>query len=314
MKNFIFENAKANHQMNEAWMEEYNNKQQAEQELIESEHERLYNLKDRRQKLRDVFAEYKIFVEDTLFQYVIEDLMSVALDESEMDDVDKAIKSNLVKQYIKENGHAQNILLRGAGKTYVIDTIRDVIKEAEDEIVDKADPESPETLSIDKEDIAKVMDKLNNEENFDDVKQAIAVRVTSAEDAFINSNRAEKEAMQEIIQQGQDKINKANASEDMDDATKEAIAQEAARVSKRKMTALRENKKRSIFDEMVHRFAESCMKKEGLAANYLTESGKLNSDRVVMTVKTMYTLMEALQTTKFEIIDDKYIEDVLKSM
>jgi hypothetical protein len=91
MKNFIFENAKANHQMNEAWMEEYNKKQQADQELIESEHERLYNLKDRRQKLRDVFAEYKIFVEDTLFQYVIEDLMSVALDESEMDDVDKAI-------------------------------------------------------------------------------------------------------------------------------------------------------------------------------------------------------------------------------
>lgn len=312
--NVMLENAKANHEMNLAWMENYTAQQKAEKEKLMNEQNSYQDLRERRERLAEVYGEFKMFVEDTLLQFVIEGLMSEAINESEMDDIDLHIKRNLVKQYIKENGGAMSILNKVKGKTALLDMIREEVEEEVEKICDKCDKEDPTTFVIDKEDIQKVMDKLNDEENFKDVKSAIAIRVSSAEDAFLNDNRAEKEQMQEIIQKAQDKIDAVNKDEYMDDDTKKAIAQEATMLSKREMAKIREAKTRSIYDSMIHRFSESAMKREGLRKNFVTEDGKLNVDRVNKTVKTMYGLMEAIQTSRIEKITDAYIDEVLASL
>ena len=312
--NVMLENAKANHEMNLAWMENHNAQLAAEKEKLVAEQNSYQDLRERREKLAEVYGEFKMFVENTILQFVIEGLMSEALKESEMDEIDLHMEHSLVKQYIEENGGAMAILNKVKGKTALLDMIREEVEEEVEKIVDKCDKDDPTTFCIDKNDIAKIMDKLNNEDNFKDVKSAIAIRVTSAEDAFLNDNRAEKEQMQEIIQKAQDKIDKVNNDEYMDDETKKAIAQEATMISKREMNRVRENKKRSIFDECVHRFSASCMKREGLKKNYVTEDGKLNMDRVVKTVRTIYGLMEAVQTSKLEKITDAYIDEVLASL
>ena len=312
--NVMLENAKANHEMNLAWMENYTAQQKAEKEKLLAEQNSYQDLRERREKLAEVYGEFKMFVEDTMLQFVIENLMSEAIDESSMDDIDLHIKTNLIKQYIKENGGAMGILNKVKGKTILLDMIREEVEEEVEKIVDKCDKDDPTTYTIDKEDIQKVMDKLNDEENFKDVKSAIAIRVSSAEDAFLNDNRAEKEQMQEIIQKAQDKIDAVNADDSMDPDTKKAIAQEATMLSKREMGRIRENKKRSIFDEMCHKFSKSCMEKEGLRKNFVNEDGKLDVSRVVRTVKTMYAMMEAVQTSKLEKITDAYIDEVLASL
>ena len=312
--NVILENAKANHEMNLAWMENYTAQQNAEKEKLMAEQNAYQDLRERREKLAEVYGEFKMFVEDTIFAYVLESLMEEAINESEMDDIDLHIHHNLVKQYIKENGGAMGILNKVKGKTILLDMIREEVEEEVEKIVDKCDKDDPTTFVIDKEDIQKVMDKLNDEENFKDVKSAIAIRVSSAEDAFLNDNRAEKEQMQEIIQKAQDKIDAVNNDEYMDDDTKKAIAQEATMLSKREMNRIRENKKRTVYDSMIHRFAESCVKKEGLKKKYLDENGKLDVARVNKTVRSMYALMETIQTSRLEKIDDAYIDNVLASL
>ena len=312
--NAILENAKANHEMNLAWMENYTAQQKAEKEKLMAEQNAYQDLRERREKLAEVYGEFKMFVEDTIFAYVLESLMEGAINESEMDEIDLHIHKNLIKQYIKENGGAMGILNRVKGKTILLDTIREEVEEEVEKIVDKCDREDPTTFVIDKEDIQKVMDKLNDTDSFDDVKSAIAIRVSSAEDAFLNDNRAEKEKMQEIIQKAQDKIDAVNADEMMDDETKKAIAQEATMISKREMNRIRENSKRSIYDSMIHKFAESCLKKEGLRKKYVDENGKLDVARVNKTVKSMYALMECVGTCKIEKIDDAYIDEVLASL
>ena len=312
--NVMLENAKANHEMNLVWMENYTAQQKAEKEKLMAEQNRYQDVRERRERLAEVYGEFKMFVEDTLLQYTLESLMEDAINESEMDQIDQHIKTNLIKQYIKENGGAMGILNKVKGKTILLDTIREEVEDAVEKIVDKCDKDDPTTFNIDKEDIQKVMDKLNNEDNFQDVKSAIAIRVTSAEDAFLNDNRAEKDQMQEIIQKAQDKIDTVNNDETMDDDTKKAIAQEAAMLSKREMNRIRESKRRTIYDQLVHKFAESCMKREGLRKTYVTEDGKLNMDRVNRTVKSIYSLMECISTAKFEKIDDAYIDQVIASL
>lgn len=312
--NAILENAKANHEMNLAWMENYTAQQNAEKEKIMAEQNAYQDLRERREKLAEVYGEFKMFVEDTIFAYVLEGLMEKAIDESSMDEIDLHIHHNLVKQYIKENGGAMGILNKVKGKTILLDTIREEVEEEVEKIVDKCDKDDPTTFVIDKEDIQKVMDKLNDEDNFQNVKDAIAIRVSSAEDAFLNDNRAEKEKMQEIIQKAQDKIDAVNADDSMDDETKKAIAQEATMLSKREMNRIRSASRRSIYDSMIHKFSESCLTKEGLRKKYVDENGKLDVDRVNKTVKSMYSLMECVGTCKIEKIDDKYIDDVLASL
>ena len=312
--NALFENAKANHLIHEAWMAEHNDALKREREKIIAENNSYDDLRTRREKINEVFGEYKLFVENTLLGAVIESFMEEALNESNMDNIDKNMQHTLVQQYIKENGGAMHILIKNSNKTILLDTIKEAVEDATEEIVAKADKDDPTTLVIDKKDIEKFLDKLNDENDFGEVKSVIAARVSSAENSFLNDNRAEKEAMKDIIQQTQERIDAVNNDERMSDSAKEAITQEATMISKRKMTAIREGKRRTIFDEMVHKFSKSCMTKDGLAKNYITETGKLNTARVVNTVRTMYTLMETLQTVKLETISDAYIDDVLANL
>ena len=313
-KSILFEIAMANQSMREKWISKHNEILKEEKDLIESEHNRLEDIKYNRDKLIEAYQEFKVFAKDTVLQYVIEELMSNSFDNTVMDTYDNHIKDSIIKNYIKENGGASVILRRCSGKTNLLNMIKEEVENTTKEIVDKVDKDNPDSFIINKEDIEATMDKLNKKDNFNDVKDTIAIKVISAEDSFINDNKAEKENIDEIIQQGQEKIDKANDDLNLSDDRKAAIAQEANMFTKRKLVQYRENKRRSVFDEMVHRFAKSCMKREGLHKYYLTENDKLDSERVVKTVKTIYTLMEALSTTKIEIVNEEYIENILNSL
>ena len=99
----------------------------------------------------------------------------------------------------------------------------------------------------------------------------------------------------------------------MDEETKEKITQEISMIAKRKMTKIQESPKPAIFDEMVRRLSRSSMK-NNRKHFVLEESGKIDMDRVVNTVKIMYSLMEALSTSKLIIVDEKFIDDTLNNL
>lgn len=287
-------------------------KMEAQRRLDEEAIEKYEHLRFDRRKIQEGFMDYKRFVKDVLLQYTIEGLMDTVIDQKALEENDQNLLHGLVENYIKQGGGADAILRRCANKTILLDTIKEEVEVAAEEIIAKADPKDPDTFIVDKDDVAKMMKKLTTNDDYNEVKSAIAVRVVGAEDSFITNNQAEKEKLKEIILKAEDKCKEVDADPDMNADTKEAIKQEAMQIAQRETVRIKESPRKAIFDEMVRLFSNSAMKNQ--RKKFLTESGNINAERVITSVKTMYALIETLNSTKLEKVDEAFIDEVMKEV
>ena len=262
-------------------------------------------------RLREAYNDYKIGVKNVCLQYVIEEMMSTAMKKS-LNEMDQNMLHGLVENYVNTKGGASAILSRCIGKTYLLDTIKEEVEETSEEIIAKADEKDPSTFVVDKEDITKLLNKLRSNDDFEDVKSAIAIRVVGAEDSFVDNCKAEKEKMNDILLKAEEKCKAADEDEKMSDEVKDQVKQEAQRECKRALNALNEAAKPAIFDEMVRRFTLSSVRLN--RKNYILESGKVDTERVINTVSTMYTLIETLSTSKLENVDEAFISETLAEL
>ena len=224
-----------------------------EKQLREDAQARYDELRYTPGKIQEAYTKYKAMVKNVCFQYVIEALMSSAIN-NKLDERDQNMVHGLVENFIKTNGGASDILRRVKGNTYLIDRIVEEVEETSEEIIAKADSTDPNTFIIDKDDLKRMIDKLDKEDDFDEVKSAIAIRVTNAEDSFVDNCKAEKAKTEELLAGLEDRCKEIDADDKIPDHVKEDIKQEATREYKRKLNALNEAPKAQIFDEMVNRF------------------------------------------------------------
>ena len=300
------------HEMEQARIEADKIKADNDKFIKESAEERYDHLRNDRRKIQQAFSEYKLMVKDVCLAYVIEGMMNPAIDLSTLEPKDQNMVHGLVNNYIKEAGGASAILARIGNKTSLLDTIKEEVEEVSEEIIAKADPQNPETFVVDKEDVEKMMKKLNANDDFDEVKSAIAIRVVGAEDSFLSNAQAEKEKIKEIMLKAEDKCKSVDADTEMSDEVKDDIKQEATRMAQREISRINNMPKKSVFDEMVRLFSQSAVKNN--RKEFLLESGHANIDRIYSTVKSMYTLLETIQSSKLERVDEAYIDNALKSI
>ena len=297
---------------------EQNNKKKAQalkeeaQRLEEEAIDKYYHAKEDAKKVREAYLEFKSMVKDTCLQYAIEGMMETAIEKASLSDRDQNMLHGLVNNYIKESGGAGNIFVASSGKTLVLDLIKEEVEETSEEIIAKADPKDTNTFIIDKKDLELMMNKLNKNDDFEDVKTAIAVRVVGAEDSFITNCEAEKQKMEEIMTSAEDKAKEIDADPNIRDEVKEDIKQEAVNNAKHKLFMMNESPKKAVYDEMVRRLSRSAIRNHREA--FLQENGHINTERIYTTVKTIYTLIEALNTSKLEKVDEVFIESVMKEI
>ena len=281
--------------------------------LEEANQAKYDDLRYTRKKIQEAYCDYKRFVKNTCLEYAIAGLMEGALSETELDERDRNLVVGFVKGFINEQGGATIILSKAAGRTFVIDSIKEAVEEETEEIVAKADPKNPDTFVVDKDDLEKMMNKLDNNDDYNEVKSAVAIRVIGAEDAFVTNSLQRKEELDDIVASAEEKSAAVDADPEMSDETKEAIKQEIAMNAKKKLTKLDEAPRKAIFDEMARRLSNSSMKNN--RKNFIIEeSGRVDMDRVVKTVKVMYSLMEALSTSKLITVDEAFINETLDNL
>ena len=262
-------------------------------------------------KIQEAYNEFKLCVRNLCLQYVIEGMMSEALHKT-LNDRDQNMVHGLVENFVKSNGGASAILSRVANKTMLLDTIKEEVEETSEEIIAKVDPKDPTTFVVDKKDIEKMMDKLNDEDDFEEVKSAIAIRVVGAEDSFVDNCKAERDKTSELIANTEDKCKAVDADEDMSDEVKEKIKQEAQHELRRNLNKILESHSPYVFDEMVRQLSRSSLKKQTPA--FMLESGKVDQERVVNTVKAVYTLIEALSTSKLYPVDEEFLNQTIAEL
>lgn len=305
------ETYKAQLERNKEYEERVIRESAEEAESIEKIENDLLSRKERFQENKLAYDNYINSVKSMLLSEAISSITLESLGESITDD-SKHIVKNLVNKFVKENS-VYNIL-SNTQKTYSIEAVKSLVNKYTTIITEKCDKDNKETFKVDKEDKVKFLDELNDEKDIENVKQAIALRVSNAEEEFITANIDDKLDINNIIQDTKNRIESTKTDMTTDDETKDEIAKEATNLSKQRIDNIRENRKRSIFNQMVINLSESVIKDENIRNEFMTDNGQLNMDKIVESTKCFYGFLETINTMKLEKVNEEYIENVLNDM
>lgn len=182
---------------------------------------------------------------------------------------------------------------------------------------DIADGAEEEDINIDGTDDetskGKVFDELEKE---DDVKKAIELirqRVADAEQSFIKKNAEDKKQIDELIGRISDNVKTVEDLND-EDSKETKVAEESARMSKRKINEITNNRPLTVLEKMTRNLHAGIIKDEVVKEQYTTESGKLDTGMIVESAKVMYAFLETINTLQLQKVDSKYIQKVLSEM
>lgn len=182
---------------------------------------------------------------------------------------------------------------------------------------DIADGAEEEDINIDGDEDesskGKVFDELEKE---DDVKKAIKLirqRVADAEQSFIKKNAEDKKQIDELIGRISDNVKTVEDLND-EDSKDSKVAEESARMNKRRINEITNNRPLTILEKMTRSLHAGIIKDEVVKEQYTTESGKLDTAMVVESAKVMYAFLETINTLQLQKVDSKYIENILSEM
>ena len=224
------------------------------------------------------------------------------------------VANEMVDNFIKEQGGARVVLRRMKNKTYLLETLRRLVEEAEEEAEDKATEEEKDFKEVPAEQKDDMIEKMEKEEDVDAAVDLIANRISQAEEEFIKRNAEDKEKIENIVNDINDRINAVKADADTTDEVKEEIEQECHLEAKRLIGNVMGERRRTPFEYMVKEMTQSVVKDKELRETYTTESGKLDVDRIVGNVKCMYGFLEFVNTVQLCTVDESFIEKVLKGI
>lgn len=310
----LYENYCASLEKNKEYEEKQKNKIQKmldESTALRNKVEYYTTLRDTNRKNFDTFQED---VKNDLVGTVLKGIYMTALTETmTLTDTTKIIGEHLVDKYVKENG-ADVILRNMNGKTYLLDTLKNIVEEAEEEVMDKATPEDPESQEVPEETKEKMFDKMEKEEDVDNAVEIIAQRISNAEEEFIKKNAEDKQKIQDIIDNINTRLQAAKEDPSNSDEDVKEIEHEMSLEYNRKIEDIRESRAHSVFEVMIREFSDTIMRTKEGKEDYMEESGNLNMDAIVDSTKCIYGFLEFLNTVGLEKIDAQYIKETLNNL
>ena len=223
------------------------------------------------------------------------------------------IGRGVLKNYIKENG-ADRLVNSFRNKTYALSEINRLVLGIKEGCKDKADPENPDTFNVSPEDEQKFYDELSNNDNFDDITNAIRMRVIDAEEKMSTDSIQDKIDSDNILNSAAERIKSVkaqNAAGDMADNIADAITAEAASIANVEANKITTNRPRCVLEHFVRNMSTRVLSDGTLHESY-TSCGNINYEKLIESCTVIYTFMEMLNTMKIEEFDENYILELVK--
>lgn len=263
---------------------------------------------------RRKFDNFREEVQNDLLGTALKAIYMTALTETMiLTDTTKIIGESLVDDYIKE--HSADAILRNmSGKTYLLDRIKTIVEEAEEEVMDKSDADDPETQEVPEETKEEMFNKMEKEDDVDSAVEIIAQRISSAEEEFIKKNAEDKQKIEDIIDNINNRLQAAKEDPSNSDEDVKEIEQEMNFEINKKINSIREDRPHSVFEVMVREVSDTIMRTKTGKEDYLEESGDLNMNAVIDSSKCIYGFLEFLNTVGLEKVDAKYIKETLNNL
>lgn len=181
------------------------------------------------------------------------------------------------------------------------------------DIIDDIEPEEDKDSDDEKKDQGKIFDDLEKEEDVKKAVELIRQRVADAEESFIKRNAEDKKQIDELLGKISDNVKKVEDISD-DNSGESKVAEESARISKRKIQQITENRPLTVLEKMTRNLSSGIVANTAVREQYVNENGSLDMAHIFESSKVMYGFLETLQTLQLEKVDSNYITKVLNEM
>ena len=263
-----------------------------------------------RETALDKFYAYKDDVKKTLIETALLNIYEMSF--TTLSAREKALCENLLDQYVNEVGTIQLMKNMKRSESGLLRKIAEEVEEYYTEITKDATADDPESQTISPEAINNFWKEIDKSDNIEDITSLIRLRVSNAEEEFVNKNAEDKNDVKDIMKQTAARVQMAKSSNDNDYS--EMVEESETRLAKNKIYAVQHEGHHNVFHRMVSNLSEVAIKNEDARKEFIDENGRLNVDKIVESARCMYTLLEMVGTIQLENVDGQYIEDTLKSI
>lgn len=258
----------------------------------------------------DKYYAYKDNVKKTLLSKALYELCTQSIYNTT--DREKIICENLIQQYVDEVGTSKMLKMMKFSESWILNSINENVDKFYKKITEGTTAKDPDTQTIPDEDIEEFWKTIDKTDDVAEITNTIRMRVSNAEEDFINKNQEDKENVKTILKQTADRVQNAKNTNDNDYA--EAIEESETRLAKNAIYKIQHEGYHNVFDRMVRNISRSAMVNEDAKKEFIGENGGLDMDKIVESARCMYTILEMVSTIQLEDVDSKYIEETLKSI
>lgn len=289
---------------------QYENKKSFEEYIktkeIDMEKQKIADLKH---NAKVKIMKYNDFKEDVKFE-VLHKALTRLCENSLRNPTDEQINacSNLIESYIKDNG-MYNVLRRMSNsRNLLLRELAEDIKNTSEELINSAQ-EDEEGYTINKDTIDDFIKEIDNNDDINDVTNIIRLRVSNAEEDFVNKNERDNENIKTILKDTAERVK--NAKDDNDNDYAEEIEESEMRIASKEIYKIQHENRNSVFDRIVKTIAKNSLLTSNEA---VTNGNKINVEAVVDIAKSVYTVLEMFSATLLEKVDDEYINNTINSL
>lgn len=213
----------------------------------------------------------------------------------------------LCKSFVMEEG-ANQLLTRFKARSLYLGQLASIVESTHRQVLhDCKDKDAP--FKISQSNMRVFHDKLDDMSD-EEVTKAIVAKVTGAEEEFVKSTLDNKESLEQLAAQTQEKINNLKIK---NQDTQESIKQEYTRMYKNRERELYGHP-RGILENIVQKLSYGIMLDQDARKQFTNESGRLDMNGIIDRAEVMYTFLEMVNTTKMKNVDSKYLKEVLDSI
>lgn len=308
--------------------------EEAARENYEDEMEKRYfereAMKEAAVNKRIKYSDFKQSVKRAFLQEALTRICTKSLRNPSDNEI--AICESLIKNYVADKD-IDDLLESFKGKTSFLENLNNNIMKQYNAILEEVDENNEDSMSINPDKLDDFFEEVDDVEDVEDITDVIRMRVANAEEEFVNGVEEDNQNLKTIIKDTASRVQDAKLgldneynddNQDNDDPDSEdtdisidpddEIQQEAVRFAKQKLYEAQSRKPRNVFDRMVRNLTEASVRNHELREHLISENGRTDMDKVVESVRCMYTLLEMVMTLRIEDVDAKYIQDTIDSI
>lgn len=248
-------------------------------------------------------ADFVVDMKTSLLEGALWKYYNAVLNKNLVSESGMNVARNVLHDYVREDaGTAIRLLNDFKHKTYALSEINRLVEEACKKTMESVDPENPDTFAVDPEVEKKFYDDLSDNDNFDDITNAIRMRVIDAEEKMSTDNIQDKLDSDEILRMAAQRVEAAKGKADTGEYEPEVadnIAAEAASVANAAVNDIATNRDRCVLEQLVRKMSKEAMNDASLHEAY-TKDNVINYDKLVEACTCIYTFMEMCNTMGIE--------------